>query len=91
MVRVFIPPPLRRLTAGVAEVALPAKNIRQLIDALEQRYPGMGARLLDNGELAAGIAVVIDGVAAPRSLLTSLTDKNEVHFLPAISGGSSDS
>lgn len=87
MPRVFIPPPLRSLTGGEAEVRLEGTNVRRLIESMEERYPGMKARLVEHGELAAGIAVIIDGVTAPRSLVTPLREESEVHFLPAIAGG----
>lgn len=49
MARVFIPVPLRELTAGQTEVEVQVEpegtTVRAVVDALEERYPGIKARL----------------------------------------------
>ena len=49
---VFIPNPLRDLTAGDAEVAVEGSTVRDVVDALETRYPGMKTRLCRGDSLA---------------------------------------
>ncbi len=39
-IKVRIPTPLQKLTNGKAEVECSAKNIVELVDALEKDYPG---------------------------------------------------
>ncbi len=55
---------------------------------LDSRYPGIKARLCDAERLRPGIAVVVDGEVSPLRLRQRLSDTSEVHFLPAIGGGS---
>ncbi|MFO0947759.1 MAG: MoaD/ThiS family protein [Planctomycetota bacterium] len=87
MPRIFIPPSLRDLSGGETELQLDGANLRQIIVALDQEYPGFAARLCDGDSLAAGVAVAVDGVFVPRSLLVKVSPNAEVHFLPAIAGG----
>jgi hypothetical protein len=45
MATVWIPPLLRDLTAGAQSVAVPGETVRDLIAALDARYPGLADRL----------------------------------------------
>ena len=84
---VWIPALLRDLTDGVESVTVPGETVRQVIDELDSRYPGIKARLCDAERLRPGIAVVVDGEVSPLRLRQRLSDTSEVHFLPAIGGG----
>jgi molybdopterin converting factor small subunit len=81
--RVFFASGLRRLVRGEDRVDVPARDVRSLLDALEARFPGLGA------QLGPGIAIAIDGEILPReeALLEALLPDSEVHFLPQIGGG----
>src|SRR6266542_3247345 len=61
MARVWIPPLLRDLTGGRETVPVPGANVGQLIEALEQRFPGVRSRLCPDGVLRPGLAVIVDG------------------------------
>ena len=87
MPTVWIPALLRDLTGGEEKLIVPGETVRQVIEALETRYPGVMARLCDEGQLRPNIAVVVDGVASRERLRHRLTEASEVHFVPAISGG----
>lgn len=87
MPTVFIPTQLRQLTAGIDRAEVSAANVRDLIAALELRFPGISERLIDDGQLAAGLIVSIDGQVNPRGVRAALGARSEVHFLPAIGGG----
>ena len=41
---VFVPPGLRDLTGGMAQVAAPGSSVGAVIDALEGQFPGIKAR-----------------------------------------------
>jgi molybdopterin converting factor small subunit len=84
---VFIPSLLRSLTGGLAQVEVPAGSVRELVDALEARYPGMGERLCENDRLRSTFSVAVDGQVSSRRLNQKLEPGSEVHFLPVISGG----
>ncbi len=87
MAKVFIPIQCRDLTHGVAEVEVDGRLLRHVIAALEERFPGLAARLCVGDAIAPGLAVSIDGALSARGLLTPLAPHSEVHFLPAIGGG----
>jgi molybdopterin synthase sulfur carrier subunit len=84
---VFIPSPMRDLTGGVTEVAVDGATVREVIDALDARFPGIKGRLVRDDSLAPGLQVAIDHVMTPRGLRAKLRPESEVHFLPAIGGG----
>ena len=87
---VFFQTPLRRFTGGRPSVEAAGATLRELIDALEDAYPGIREHLVnpdDATRLALGLAAVIDGEPTNMGLLTRLDGVREVHFLPAIAGG----
>jgi len=50
-ITVRIPTALRRITQGQGEVQVEASTIAELIDKLEQEFPGIKERLVDeNGD-----------------------------------------
>ena len=87
MVTVFVPTMLQSLTGGVKEVEVEATNVRQVVDRLDQLYPGVKERLVENGRLLPNLAVSIDGEIARMGLLEKVGEHSEVHFVPAIGGG----
>jgi molybdopterin synthase sulfur carrier subunit len=87
MAKVFIPAPWRDLTGGTAEVRLDGDTLQQITAALEVRFPGIAACLLEDGRIASGLAVSIDGAITSRGLLAPVRPDSEIHFLPAIGGG----
>ena len=88
MAIVFIPTMLQPLSAGVREVTIDAVNVRGIVDELENRYPGIKARLVEEGRLSPNVSVAIDGEIARMGLLEKVSENSEVHFVPAIGGGS---
>ena len=90
MVMVFVPTMLQPLTGGVKQVEVDASNVRQLVDQLDDLYPGMKDRLVDEGQIRSNLAVSIDGEIARMGLRERLNQNSEVHFVPAIGGGKSD-
>ena len=84
---VWIPSLMRDLTGGAEKVSIVGETLRQVIRHLEETYPGVMERLCDEGRLKPTIAVVIDGRVARKGLLEQVRDDSEIHFVPAISGG----
>jgi molybdopterin synthase sulfur carrier subunit len=84
---VFIPPPLRGLTGGMAQVAAEGSSVAEVIDFLDSRFPGIKERLCRGDSLAPGLQVSIDQTITTRGLRARLAPESEVHFLPAIGGG----
>ena len=84
---VFIPPQARDLTGGRDRLEVPGARVRQLVHELEERYPGMKARLCDGEQLRPGLVVVVGTEVARRGLAEPVEPDSEVHFLPALGGG----
>jgi molybdopterin converting factor small subunit len=84
---VFIPASLAGLAGGRSTVEVDGSNVREIVDRLEQSYPGIRERLLDNGRLRTNISVAVDGEVSPLGLLERVSPRSEVHFVAAISGG----
>jgi molybdopterin synthase sulfur carrier subunit len=87
MAKVFIPAQWRDLSGGVAEVRLDGESLAQVVAALEARFPGIEARLCDEGRIVGSLAVSIDGAVTSRGLRAAVKPDSEIHFLPAIGGG----
>ena len=87
MVKVFIPPLLRDAADGLGEVEVSAATVRQVVAALEARFPGIRDRLCAGDGLRPGLAAAVNGAVSSMGLLQKVPDGSEVHFLPAIGGG----
>ena len=87
MAQVYIPFSLRRLTEGQAIAQVPARTLRELVDHLEHRFPGIREELVEEDDLIPGLAAIVDGEVTVEGLLQKLEEGSEVHFLEAISGG----
>ena len=88
MATVFIPTMLQPLTNGVKHVDFEARNLRQVVDGLDGLFPGIKDKLLVDGKIRPNLAVAIDGEVARMGLLEKVGENSEVHFVPAIGGGS---
>ena len=88
MAKVWIPSLLRDLTNGQETVRVSGATVGEIIEALEQTYPGMKARLCDGPMLRRGLTVAVDTQVARLGLAQPVRDDSEIHFIPAISGGS---
>ena len=87
MARVFVPTMLQATTGGVKEVEVAARNVRQVIEQLDEQFPGIANRLMEDGEIRSNLAVAVDGEVARMGLMERVGDNAEVHFVPAIGGG----
>ena len=87
MATVFIPTLMQKLTSGQARVDVQGATVREIVDNLELIYPGMKDRLVDRYKIKPNISVAIDGEVTPIGMLEKVGESSEVHFLPAIGGG----
>ncbi len=89
MAEVWIPPQMQKITGGLEQVQVPGATVRQLVNNLDQQFPGLKALLYDDEEddIMPGLAVIVDGEASQLGLLERVSETSEVHFLPAIGGG----
>ncbi|MGF1583261.1 MAG: MoaD/ThiS family protein [Gemmataceae bacterium] len=86
---VYIPTQLRSLTNDMEHLTVGGRTLRQVIDQLDQRFPGMKTRLCDEKGIRPGVAVTIGDEVATMGLIHPVEEDDEIHFLPAIGGGQS--
>jgi molybdopterin synthase sulfur carrier subunit len=87
LAKIFIPTMLQSLTAGTKQVDFEARNIRQVIEKLDEMFPGIKDRLVEDDEIRPNLAIAIDGDVAIMGMLEKVGENSEVHFVPAIGGG----
>jgi sulfur-carrier protein len=87
MSTVWIPSLLQPLTDGQPKVIVPGETLRQVIEALEERFPGIQSRLCEGDRLRPSIVAVVNGEVSRFGLRHRLEPESEIHFVPAISGG----
>ena len=90
MAQIKIPTPLRSLTNDEDTVAVNAPNLKELIAQMENSYPGIAERLLDeNNELRRFVNIFINGedVRFLDGLDTPVRDTDEESIVPAVAGG----
>jgi len=88
--RIIIPTALRRLTGDADVVELEAGTVNDVIDRLDERYPGFRSRICDdNGELRRFINIYVGGedIRFLESLATPVPDGADFSIVPAIAGG----
>ena len=81
MARVFIPDHLASVTRGVREVEVIATTYRELVQKLDELYPGAAEAIMGK------VAVAIDGDIIHEPWLDPLEPDSEVCFLHRIEGG----
>ena len=88
-IKVRIPTPLQKFTNGKAEVECAAKNIADLVEALEKDYPGMKERLSEAGKIRRFINVYVndEDIRFVNKEATALKDGDSISIVPAIAGG----
>ena len=90
-IKVRIPAPLQKLTKDQPEVEVEAATIKDLVDGLEKHFPGIKARICDEGgkiRRFINFYVNDEDVRFLKGYDTALKDKDEVSIIPAIAGGS---
>ena len=87
MAKVFIPTMLQSATGGVKQVEVEARNVRQVIEQLDEMFPGIAGRLTEDGDIRSNLAVDVDGEVARMGLMERVKETSEIHFVPAIGGG----
>jgi len=89
-VTVRVPTPLRKFAGGARDVQASGGTVGELIEHLEQQYPGIKERLCEeDGVLRRFINVYVNGedIRYAKGVDTTLKDGDEVSIIPAVSGG----
>ena len=87
MAIVHIPTPLRTLTGGAVKVSVVGLTVREIVVELDSKFPGIGARLVEDDRLRPGMAVFVDGANNQRRLRTKVGAESEVFFVESLGGG----
>jgi molybdopterin synthase sulfur carrier subunit len=90
MKTVRIPPMLRTETGGERQVAAAGGTVREVLDDLIDRFPGLRSQLVEDGDIAPYVNVYVGGedVRTLDGLDTAVEDGSTVVLLPAMAGGS---
>ncbi len=89
MPKVAVPPPYRGPTKGEAQIDVAGHTILECIEAVDARYPGFRAQVLDEkGRVHRFVRLFLNGEALePTALERAVADGDEVGVLAAIAGG----
>jgi molybdopterin synthase sulfur carrier subunit len=89
-VEVRIPTVFRKFTEGDAVVELEPGTVANLIDQLDDRYPGMKQQLMtDQGDLHRFVNIYVNDEDARylEKLDTKVSEGDKVALLPSVAGG----
>lgn len=89
-IKVRIPTPLQKMTENQAEVEAEGANVKEVLAALDQKFPGLHDRLYDDqGSLRRFINFYVndEDIRFLDGENTSIKDGDEVSIVPAIAGG----
>jgi molybdopterin/thiamine biosynthesis adenylyltransferase/molybdopterin converting factor small subunit len=92
-VTVYIPTPFRRMTGNRAEVRVEAATVAELLDNLDQQFPGVHDLIYNSEhELPAHINIYVNNqeISALNGDQTPLAEGDQVAIIPAIAGGAED-
>lgn len=86
---VRIPTVLRPHTDDRARVEIEGATVREVLDALTERYPGLEDQLWDHDEVRGFINVYVDAedIRYLEGLDSSVPEDSEVAIMPAVAGG----
>ena len=88
-VTVRIPTPLRTLTGGEEAVKVAGNSVRDVLENLEKKHPGMRERLLDDKGVRRFVNIYVgdEDIRFLDGLDTELQAGQEISIVPAIAGG----
>ena len=91
MATVFIPSLMRKLTDDRDRVEVPGKTLREVVNNLDEAYPGIKNLIVENGRVCRGLQLGVDGVLSATGLMGKVPeDSSEVHIPPALGGGAGE-
>lgn len=79
---------MRKFTGGQSKVMIESgETLRDLMDNLERKYPGIRAMVVHDELVKEEIAVFVDGENIHQGLFQPVRENSEIHFLPMLAGG----
>ena len=90
MTTIRIPPTLRPETGGERQVPATGDTVREILDDLIDRFPGLRTQLVEDDDIAPFVNVYVEGedVRTLDGLDTPVVTGSTVILLPAMAGGS---
>ena len=88
---VRIPPTLRTETGGERQVPAEGGTVRELLDDVMSRFPGLRSQLVEDDEVAPFVNVYLEGEdvrTLPEGFDAPVGEGATVILLPAMAGGS---
>ena len=76
MPEVWMSPRMQRIVGGKEQIRVAGATIRQVVNNLDKEYPGIKDELCEDGE------------TSNLGMLERVKEDSEIHFIPAMSGGS---
>lgn len=88
-VKINIPTPMRQHTENQAVVEASGTSIKDLLDNLGKKYPGIVSRIFENGQVRRFVNIYLndEDIRYLDSLQTAVKDGDEVSIIPAVAGG----
>lgn len=89
MIKVLIPTPLRNLTGNAHTIEVEAATVKEMVDAMEAKHPGLKERLTKEGKVRQFVNIYVneEDMRHLQREETPLKDGDEVSIIPAIAGG----
>jgi molybdopterin synthase sulfur carrier subunit len=89
MTTIRIPPTLRSEVGGERQVPAVGGTVRELLDDLTSRFPGLRRQLVEDDDIAPFVNVYVEGedVRTLDGLDTTVETGSTVILLPAMAGG----
>lgn len=81
MVKVLLWGSLRAHTEGQAEIEVPARTFKEVLDRLAEAYPGL------RPQIERGVSMAIDGRVYREAWFTEIRPDSEVVVMPYMQGG----
>src|SRR3990170_5546311 len=91
VVSVYVPTPFRRLTGNRATVEAQGRDVAELLEDLDARYPGFRALIYDeHDQIPAHINIYVNNkeISTLDGIATPLEEGDQVAVIPALAGGS---
>jgi molybdopterin synthase sulfur carrier subunit len=91
MTTVRIPPTLRAEVGGERQIPAQGDTVRELLDDLMDRFPGLRTQLVEDDDIAPFVNVYVEGedVRTLDGIETPVRNGATVILLPAMAGGQS--
>jgi molybdopterin synthase sulfur carrier subunit len=88
-VKINIPTPMRQHTENQAVVEASGTSVKDLLDNLGTKYPGIVSRIFENGQVRRFVNIYLndEDIRYLDSLETAVKDGDELSIIPAVAGG----